>query len=272
MRRIINYSPTPAARFLLGILPFIVIVLAYLFVSNERLLLNPNDKLMPSFATMAESMHRLMTVPDPAAREPLFWLDTRTSLARLAAGLGISALIGIVCGTMIGFVPYLRVAFEPFFAVLSLIPPLAVLPILFIAFGLGETSKIVLIVFGVAPFIVRDIALRVSEIPREQIVKAQTLGASTWQMLIGLVLPQVLPRLIASVRLSLGAAWLFVIASEAITANAGLGYRLFLVRRYLAMDVILPYVAWITLLAFIMDLALRSVSDRVFPWTRLKDV
>ncbi|RZL46845.1 MAG: ABC transporter permease subunit, partial [Variovorax sp.] len=123
----------------------------------------------------------------------------------------------------------------------------------------------------VAPFLVRDVVLRVAAIPREQIVKAQTLGASTWQMLLDVVLPQVMPRLIDSVRLSLGTAWLYVIAAEAITAEGGLGYRIFLVRRYLAMDVILPYVFWITLLAFLIDLALRQLSRAAFPWNELKD-
>ena len=156
-------------------------------------------------------------------------------------------------------------------AALSLVPPLAVLPILFIIFGLGETSKIVLIVFGIAPFLIRDVMFQVAEIPNEQIVKAQTLGGSTWQMIVHVVLPQVLPRLIESVRLSLGAAWLFVIAAEAITSEGGLGYRIFLVRRYLAMDVILPYVAWITVLAFAIDWGLRRLSLAAFPWAALKE-
>ena len=68
-------------------------------------------------------------------------------------------------------------------------------------------------------------------------------------------------------RLSLGPAWLFLIAAEAIAATEGLGYRIFLVRRFLAMDVILPYVAWITLLAFsLTDSLLRRLSRRLFPW------
>jgi NitT/TauT family transport system permease protein len=56
------------------------------------------------------------------------------------------------------------------------------------------------------------------------------------------ILPQVMPRLLDAVRISLGAAWLFLIAAEAIASTDGLGYRIFLVRRYLAMDVIIPYV------------------------------
>ena len=75
-----------------------------------------------------------------------------------------------------------------------------------------------------------------------------------------------LPKLLGAVRLSLGPAWLFLIAAEAIASTEGLGYRIFLVRRFLAMDVILPYVAWITLLAFLLDTLLAFSSRRLFPW------
>jgi NitT/TauT family transport system permease protein len=147
-----------------------------------------------------------------------------------------------------------------------MIPPLAVLPILFIVLGLGELAKVVLVVIGIAPFLVRDTALRVQELPEEQLIKAQTLGANSWQIVTRVVLPQILPRLLDAVRLSLGAAWLFLIAAEAIAATDGLGYRIFLLRRYLAMDVILPYVGWITLLAFLFDIALRRLGRRLSRW------
>jgi NitT/TauT family transport system permease protein len=143
---------------------------------------------------------------------------------------------------------------------------MAILPILFIVFGLEELSKIMLIIIGVAPFLIRDMALRVEELPHEQLIKAQTLGASTGQIILRVVLPQMLPRLIDGVRLSLGPAWLFLIAAEAIAAQNGLGFRIFLVRRYLSMDVILPYVAWITFLAASSDFLLRRLSRRMFPW------
>jgi NitT/TauT family transport system permease protein len=86
---------------------------------------------------------------------------------------------------------------------------MAVLPVLFIVFGLGEVSKVVLIVVGITPFIVRDLQQRVQELPRELIIKAQTLGANSWQIVLRVILPQVVPRLIDAVRLSLGTAWLF---------------------------------------------------------------
>ncbi|WP_428925763.1 ABC transporter permease [Marinibacterium sp. SX1] len=270
MGRAVNRLPSRRAKILLGALPFIAVIAAYAIASDARHAVDAGDKLMPGLEAFRAAMSRLIFDIDRMTGQRLFWADTAASLSRLAIGLGISAVVGLVVGIFVGFIPYLRATFEPFFAALSLVPPLAVLPILFIIFGLGELSKAVLIVFGIAPFIIRDVMLRVAEIPREQIVKAQTLGASTWQMILGVVLPQVLPRLVSSVRLSLGAAWLFVIAAEAITAEAGLGYRIFLVRRYLAMDVILPYVVWITFLAFAMDYALRLIHDAI-PWTRFRE-
>ncbi len=81
-----------------------------------------------------------------------------------------------------------------------------------------------------------------------------------------LILRVVLPRLLIALRLVLGSAWLFLIAAEAIASTDGLGYRIFLVRRYMAMDVILPYVVWITLLAWLMDLGLRQLARVCFPW------
>ncbi|MDU6672829.1 MAG: ABC transporter permease, partial [Bradyrhizobium sp.] len=67
-------------------------------------------------------------------------------------------------------------------------------------------------------------------------------------------------------RLMIGPAFLFLISAEAIASDVGLGYRIFLVRRYLSMDVILPYVVWITLLAYIFDYALIWFGQRAFPW------
>jgi NitT/TauT family transport system permease protein len=266
VRRLINRQPSRGTGLLLAALPFVLLLLVYLAASHERLAANPEDRLLPSLATLGQTAARLALEEDARTGRVLLWQDTAASLARLGAGVGISALIALLLGIANGLIPYVRAGLSAFVAGLSLIPPMAILPVLFIAFGLGETAKVVLIVFGIAPFLVRDLQQRVREIPREQIVKAETLGASTWLVALRVALPQALPRLMDGMRLSLGAAWLFLIAAEAIAAEQGLGYRIFLVRRYLAMDVILPYVAWITLLAYAMDLGLRGLSRRLFPW------
>lgn len=265
-RRIINRHPGRGSALFWGALPFLVLVVLYVTFSALRLAENPNDKLLPAFASIADAIGRMALEPDKRSGDVLLWADTAASLSRLGLGLVGATLLGLTGGIAIGLVPYARAGLAPVVAVLSMIPPMAVLPILFIVFGLDELSKVVLIVIGVAPFLIRDLALKVAEIPSELVIKAQTLGASTWQIVTRVVLPQVTPKLADAVRLSLGPAWLFLISAEAIAAQDGLGYRIFLVRRYLAMDVILPYVAWITVLAFLMDWALRRFNRAVFPW------
>lgn len=264
--RLINVRPDRGTALFLAVLPFVLVIAAYLAGSAERLALNPDDKLLPSLTSLGDAIVKMAFTQDSRTGDYLLWSDTFASLSRLFWALGIGTAIALVVGVLIGLLPTVRSLLAPFVAMVSMVPPLALLPILFIVMGLGEASKIALIAIGVAPFLIRDLAMRVEELPREQMIKAQTLGASTWQIALRVVLPQILPRLMDGLRLSLGPAFLFLIAAEAIASDSGLGYRIFLVRRYLAMDIILPYVAWITLLAVIIDFALTRARQVLFPW------
>ena len=266
MKKLINRTPPHTLKIFLGVLPFVLLVLLYMVSSDARLTENPNDKLLPSFSQIGDGIERMAFEPSKRSGDYLFWQDSASSLQRLGLGVLVAATLGLLVGVVTGALPLFAASLSPLLTVVSLIPPLAILPILFIVFGLGEVSKVVLIAIGITPFIARDIQRRTQEIPAEQLVKAQTLGAKTPQILLRVILPQILPRLIEAVRLSLGAGWLFLIAAEAVAATEGLGYRIFLVRRYMAMDVILPYVMWITFLAFVIDVALRQLNRYLFPW------
>jgi NitT/TauT family transport system permease protein len=219
---------------------------------------------------MADTFYGYAFEADRRSGDYLLWTDTAASLGRLLSGIVISACLAIALGVPAGFIPRARAALAPVIAAISLVPPITILPILFIIFGLGEVSKVVLIIVGTAPVMTRYLAQSVTELPQEQIIKAVTLGASTWQMVVRVVLPQIMPRLISCIRLSLAPAWIFLISAEAIASTDGLGYRIFLVRRYLAMDVILPYVAWITLIAFTLDRLLYLYSKRRHPWAHIE--
>jgi len=266
MKRLINQIPSKTTNVLLGLLPFLLIAIVYISSSNARLAENPNDKLLPSIEKSLNTMSKMAFERSKRSGEYILLNDTLSSLKRLAIGVVISAILALVIGISIGVIPYITSSVSPLIWFLSLIPTMAMLPILFIVFGLGEISKVILIILGVAPIMTREIYQRVKEIPSEQIIKVQTLGANTWQIIVRVITPQILPRLIDAIRLTLGTAWIFLISAEAIAATEGLGYRIFLVRRYLAMDVILPYVIWITILAFLIDYILRKFNQKLFPW------
>jgi NitT/TauT family transport system permease protein len=268
--RLLNLRPSRRHGALLGALPILLLAILYLGASAARHSANPSDKILPTVAAMADQVWIMGFHVDPLTGKIPLVADTAASLGRLFAGVGLATATALILGLAIGLLPIVRAGLGPLVATLAVIPPIAVLPILFIVFGLGETSKIVLIFVGLAPFMVRDLAAHVAAIPEEQLIKAQTLGASTWTVALRVALPQALPRLIESLRFSIGPAWVFLISAEAIASDVGLGYRIFLVRRYLAMDVILPYVAWISLLAVAMDIALSSTSRALFPWSHGK--
>jgi len=249
--RQINRHPQQGMRLMLMLMPFVLLIAAWFIGSALRLEANPQDKLLPGLTQMVAAVERMAFTPDKRSGEYLLWADPLISLSRLLIGLALSSLIGLSIGIAAGVFPLYRAALSPLMTVISMIPPLAILPVLFIVFGLDELSKVMLIVIGVTPMLARDLEQRAREIPAELFIKAQTLGANSWTLVL---------------RLLLGSAWLFLISAEAISATAGLGYRIFLVRRYMAMDVIIPYVIWITLLAWLMDLALRQLHKACFPW------
>jgi len=261
-----NDSRARWQRWALGLLPFLVLALIYAWASHVRLSDNPQDKLLPSLSQMVAAMQAMAFEPNPRTGDYLLLNDTWSSLRRLAIGVFVAAFAGLLTGVNMGLGRRLKDTFGPLLTVASLVPPLSILPILFITLGVEEFAKIALIFIGVYPMIARDTLLATEQIPREHLVKAVTLGASPAGVTYRIVMPQVFPRLIDTVRLAMGSAWLFLIAAEAIASTEGLGYRIFLVRRYLDMAVILPYVAWITFLGFAADWALRQWLQRGYPW------
>lgn len=268
--RLINRKPDRVTALVLGLLPFVLVIVLYTVASEARLAENPSDRLLPSLEKMMAAMGKMAFEPDRRNGELLLWKDTLASLARIAAGLVISTGLALLTGLIMGILPYGRAALAPFISAFSLIPPITVLPILFIMLGLGEAAKIGLIVVGTAPVMARSLAQAALDIPRELVIKAETLGASSWQIAARVIIPNVLPAAVVALRIGLIPAWIFLVSAEAIASTEGLGYRIFLVRRYMAMDIILPYVAWITLLAFTMDYLLRSLSRAVFSWKHLE--
>ena len=143
---------------------------------------------------------------------------------------------------------------------------LSLLPILFIAFGIDELAKIMLIVIGVTPTILLDTFNLSKGVPREQIVKGFTLGAGDFRIISGIVLKQIWLRVFNSIRLNLKAVMLFLFAGEMIASTDGLAYRIALLRRHMGMDTIIPYVLWVALLLFLVDVGMSRINRWLHPW------
>ncbi|HAM99376.1 MAG TPA: ABC transporter permease [Marinilabiliales bacterium] len=293
----INAKPSKWSTITLGLVLFGISILIYGIASYNRHKENPSDKLIPTAGQMAESFRKaifqpviteeydeegeLIVTDQPRTLKEAYkagrlkemlkngewqlWKDTKASGYRVLIAV-LFIFIGILLGLYMGMFPYLEKLLYRFVLFFDKIPALAILPILFIIFGLGETAKIALIVIGVAPTLILDTYLRVKEIPKEQITKGQTLNASTHEIIYKIVFPQIFPKILDTFRLNFKAIILFLIAGEALAAEAGLGYRIFVVRRYMDMATIIPYVIWISLFAFFIDYLLRRWIDKRFKW------
>jgi NitT/TauT family transport system permease protein len=260
---------------------FILGVVIYLKIAEDRHRENPEDRVTPTFAQMATGMANAAMKPaedddqgqneNASLREKLLagmlWKDTKATARRF--GISVLLLIpAILLGVHMGLFTIADAFLLRFVVFFDKIVALSLLPILFIAFGIDELSKIMLIVIGVTPTIILDTYNLARGVPKEQVVKAFTLGAGDFDVAYRVVLKQIMPKVLNSVRLNLKAVTLFLFAGEMIASTDGLAYRIALMRRHMGMDVIIPYVLWVALLLFLVDLAMRVMNRRLHPWFR----
>jgi NitT/TauT family transport system permease protein len=276
---LIHARPNRATTFVLSWFLFAAGIAAYLVVAQSRHRDNPEDRVMPTVTQMARGMWTAAMQPaeedeqiDAAGAgllqqfsRSMLWKDTRATSRRFLYSLAL-LIPAVVIGLHMGLFPYTGVFFLRFVLFFDKIVALSLLPILFIAFGIDELAKIMLIVIGVTPTIILDAFNLTRGVPPEQLVKAFTLGAGDFDVAYRVVLKQIAPRVLNSIRLNLKSVMLFLFAGEMIASTDGLAYRIALLRRHMGMDVIIPYVLWVAMLLFLVDLAMRVLNRKLHPW------
>jgi NitT/TauT family transport system permease protein len=260
----VDARPSTRTRWILSLLPFVLFFGAYIVKAYLRHAEEPDDKVMPLFGQLWDAVRRAVTEGD-RPNEIRLWADTLASARRFGIAMAI-VCSGIVLGVNMGLLPIVETTFYRFLSFFDKIPAVAVLPILFIVFGTDELSKVALIVIGVFPTVALDAYLRSKEIPQEQVHKAQTLGATDFEVVYRVALPQVFPRVLDTLRLNFKSAVALLLVAESIAARNGLGYQVFKVIRYFDMPLILVYVGWIATLMFLLDWAVQWLIQRFYPW------
>ena len=262
----------------LGWVLFIIGIALYAQLSYVRHKENPYDRVAPTVHQLYQGI--LTSALQPAEEDPpldanatlwqhihssMLWKDTVASSRRFLIAMALLVPC-IFLGLHMAIFPYFGALFQRFVLFFDKIVALSLLPILFIVFGIEEWSKIMLMVIGVGPTLVLDTFNIAKSVPREQIVKAFTLKSTNLDVTYRVVLKQVLPQIINSVRLNLKPLALFLFAGEMIASTDGLAYRIAIMRRHMGMDIILPYLLWVALLLFILDATLRFANRRLHPW------
>ncbi|MBI3546247.1 MAG: nitrate ABC transporter permease [Gammaproteobacteria bacterium] len=146
------------------------------------------------------------------------------SLSRVGMGFGLAAVIGIPLGFLIGRFAFLSKMMSPIISLLRPVSPLAWLPIGLYVFKEAQPAAIwVIFISSIWPMIINT-AVGVTRIPQDYLNVARVLKLSEWKVFTKVLFPAVLPYMMTGVRLSIGVAWLVIVAAEMLTGGVGLGF------------------------------------------------
>ena len=167
---------------------------------------------------------QVLTATVDLARGGELWTDIGASLFRVGVGFALAMAVGIPLGLWMGWI---RAAFDtvnPMVQVLRPISPIAWIPLAILWFGVGDLSPIFLIFLSSVFPTTLQTAAGVHTIERQYLRAAANFGVSRYRLFFQVVIPAVLPQIIVGMRVSLGIAWLVVVAAEMIALHSGLGY------------------------------------------------
>ena len=215
----------------------------------------------------AQVLQQLVTLAGPQGfMDATLWQHLAASLQRILIALAAATLCGVTVGLAMGLSPTLRGMLDPLIELYRPVPPLAYLPLMVIWFGIGETSKVLLIYLAIfAPVAMATLA-GVQGARQVRLRAARALGANRWQVLWYVIVPGALPDMLTGLRIGLGVGWSTLVAAELIAATRGVGFMVQSAGEFLATDVVLAGILVIALIAFILELGLRALQRRLTPW------
>lgn len=195
-----------------------------------------------------------------------FLVHVGISSARVFGAFILACVIGIPLGLAMGMSPLIRGIFDPPIEFYRPIPPLAYLPLMIIWFGIGETSKVLLIFLSVFAPVVLGARSGVKSASIEQIHAAYSFGATRWQVMRHVIMPSALPEILTAMRIGIGFGWTTLVAAEMVAATKGIGYMVLSASQFLQTPVVIMGIFVIALIAFAFDLLMRFVERRLVPW------
>ncbi len=193
--------------------------------------------------------------------EHVYW-----SLVRVVAGFVLGSIVGIPLGYAMGLSNWFRGWFDPIVEFMRPVPPLALIPLVIIWAGIGEPGKIILLFL--AALWIMAIAARsgVSGVNISKIHAAYSLGASKWQILRHVIVPNSLPEIFTGARVAMGVCWGTVVAAELVAAEKGAGMMIMVASRFQLTDLVIMGILLIGVIGFMIDVMMRKAEGWLIPW------
>ena len=222
----------------------------------EPIWLPPPEAVVARVAEIAASGYQNFTL----------WEHLGWSLYRVIAGFLLGALVGIPLGYAMGLSGWFRGWFDPIVEFMRPVPPLALIPLVIIWAGIGEAGKIILLFL--AALWIMTIAARagVSGVAISKVHAAYSLGASKWQILRHVIVPNSLPEIFTGARVAMGVCWGTVVAAELVAAEKGAGMMIMVASRFQLTDVVIMGIILIGIIGYGIDILMRIAEKWLVPW------
>jgi sulfonate transport system permease protein len=214
-------------------------------------------------------------LPAPSSVGTTAWHLTQTgelprhlweSLKRAAVGLALGGSIGLVLGVATGFSRLAEAIVDRNIQIIRAIPFLAILPLVMVWFGVGESGRYFLVALGTMFPIYLNTVLGIRQVDPKLLEMGRVIGLSRLQLVRSAVLPGALPSILLGVRLALTNAWLALVIAETVGAPAGIGFMATNAREFLQTDVIVLVIVLYALIGLTTDLIARALERRLLAW------
>lgn len=243
-------------RFLLVISPWIVLLLLWVGVALSGFV---NPALVPTPMQVAFRFKELLL-------NDRLIVDMLMSTQRVFFGVTLGVALAVPVGFLIGWYKDVRTFLDPLINFFRALPPIALIPLVVIYFGIDEPAKIIILFY--ASFFAGVIVMYegVAQISPIFIKVARTLGASEGEIFVKVIVPLTTPHILTALRVALGVAWATLVASELVAAQQGLGALIQSAGSFFQIDVIYVGIISIGTIALAMDLALRALTRHIIRW------
>ncbi|SFR05082.1 ABC transporter permease [Poseidonocella sedimentorum] len=211
-------------------------------------------------------LRRIGEISSEGFRGATLWEHLGLSLFRVVLGFLFGAMVGIPLGYAMGLSNWFRGWFDPIVEFMRPVPPLALIPLVIIWAGIGEVGKIILLFL--AALWIMAIAARagVSGVNITKVHAAYSLGASKWQIMRHVIVPNSLPEIFTGARVAMGVCWGTVVAAELVAAEKGAGMMIMVASKFQNTDIVIMGIILIGVIGFGIDILMRRAENRLVPW------